>query len=340
MAAWRGSVVRVCFASVLAACAHSPLHRAPVPVAANEPSGVEVPAAPVRFVSPYTYEWFIRAELFVAQGDLPQAADAYRRALAGADEDPLVVARLALTLDAMGDAEGAREQLDHGDTLDPASEAIALARGEIAERHEDRAGAIAAYQRAQQVAPRSSRPVFALARVLSDAPERALAVLRQFRDHNERWQPPRMRVDLTIALREGDLSHAVEALNVLRTLSFATTQETEAVARLAFDQGRPWLARELLGNASERLVDRSLWLRVLLAVGDTETARRVLAQATVDEIGGADAMAHLYLTLGDHEHAAELAKLSLARAASDSATVTLLRASGMDALAAEVERVR
>jgi Tfp pilus assembly protein PilF len=330
----------VYFALGFGGCAHSPVHQAPVVLSADGQTAAGARPAAVRFVSPYTYEWFIRAELFVAQGDLAQAADAYRRALAGADEDPLVVARLALTLDAMGEAEDAQAQLAHGDTLDPESEAIWLARGEIAERHADRATAIAAYQRAQDFAPHSARPTLALARLLSDAPERALAVLRQFRLHNERWQPQRIRVELAIALREHDLTRAVEGLNMLRAISFATALETEAVARLAFDQQRRWLARELLGEVSDRIVDRALWLRVSIAAGDVTSAKRVLAQATIDELGGMDAMAGYYLALGDAERAAELAALSLARGASDSATVTLLRATGLHALAAEVERTR
>lgn len=332
-------VARLCCLLVCCACAHAPLHEAPSITDADREGPDGTLTTTVRFVSPYTYEWFIRAELFAAQGDLVRAADAYRQALAGADEDPLVIARLALTLDALGETAEAQAQLRHGDTLDPESEAIWLARGEIAERHQDREQAIAAYQRAQVYAPHSATPTLSLARVLRDAPERALAVLQAFRAHNERWQPERMRIELSIALLERDLERANEAWHALHTLALARAADAEAVARLAMNQARPWLAREVLGSATDRILDRSLWLRVLIAVGDVSAARDILARSTADELGGLDAMAGFYLALGDHTHAAELATLRLAQGANEAATLTLLRANHLNALAAEVEHL-
>ncbi|MCA9583119.1 MAG: tetratricopeptide repeat protein, partial [Myxococcales bacterium] len=42
------------------------------------------------FVSPYSYEWYVRGELAMERGDFEGAADAFERALLGPEEDPYV----------------------------------------------------------------------------------------------------------------------------------------------------------------------------------------------------------------------------------------------------------
>jgi len=318
-------------------CGSAPLHVAPATNAtqAHAASAASTAVAP-RFVSPYTYEHFIRAELAVANGDLRAAADGYRRALAGADEDPLVIARLALTLDALDQRDNARELLDRGDALDPTSEAIWLARGEIAERRQDLPAAIAAYERAESFAPLSPQPPLALARALHDSPERALAVLRRFAARNDRWSPHRLHAELSIALMSGDLEASLAGWHALRTVTAATGRETLAVAKLALERGRPWVARELVPDHSMRTLDRDIWLRVLIAVGDMPAAEMMMATTTPAEVGGVAAMAQRYLEIGADDRAAELAATSVALDPQSAALLTLLRAQGLSALADEV----
>src|SRR5512139_1879293 len=55
---------------------------------------VDGTARPGRFVSPYEYEHFLRAERCAALADYACAIDGYQRALLGAEEDPFVLARL------------------------------------------------------------------------------------------------------------------------------------------------------------------------------------------------------------------------------------------------------
>lgn len=318
-------------------CSSVPIHAAPHTETSQTQTFATASELEQRFVSPYTYEHFIRAELAVAVGDLRAAAQGYRRALAGADEDPLVIARLAVTLDALSQQDEARELLDRGDSLDPTSEAISMARGVIAERRGDRDAAIAAYERAESFAPLSPQPPLALARVLHDAPERALAVLRRFAARNDRWSRHRLHVELRIALELADLDDAVTKLHALCTVTTATADELEAVARLALEHGRPVLAHRVLLGPRDRVHDRDLWLRVLIAVHDFEQANLVLASATPEELGGLDRMAELHAAMGADDEAAELAEVSLERDPSSSALSVLLRARGLDALAHEVE---
>lgn len=297
----------------------------------------ESSASVPRFVSPYTYEHFIRAELARAKGDLAGAIDGYRRALAGADEDTLVIARLAVALNDTGRANDADELLARGDDIDPQSEAIWMARGQIAERRQQRDAAIAAYERAETYAPLSPAPALALAHALNDAPERALAVLRRFSQRNERWNAHRLHVELSIALSSSDLDAAVSALRALRTVTHATAKEVEATAQLALERDRPILARELLGTSEEQADDRNLRLRVLLATRDYAAARRLLDGSTPEDVGGLAAMAALYLEVGELDSAADLATTAIQGDPHGSAVLTLLRARGLEALANEVE---
>lgn len=317
-------------------CGGTPLHAAPEAPATAD-TAPTTPSSPPRFVSPYTYEHFIRAELAAAKGDLRAAAEGYRRALAGADEDALVIARLALTLDALGKDEQARELLGRGDALDPTSEAIWLARGEIAERHGDVNDAIAAYERAETFAPLSPDAPLALARMLHDAPERAAAVLRRFAARNDRWNPSRLHTELAQAIRAADLNQALAAFHTLRTVTAATVEETTAVARLALEARRPWVARALVPNSMMRTRDPELWLRVLIENGDVAAAELMINGSTPDELGGVAAMAQRYLEIGALDRAGELAATSVASDPRSAALLTWLHAAGLGALADELQ---
>lgn len=332
-----GHLALVLGCGLAAACASAGgvEHVAPRTVSPPESQPEDAEAA-VRFVSPYTYEHFIRAELARAQGDLEAAAVGYRHALTGADEDPLVIARLALVLDALGQSDEARDLLAHGDELDPESEAVWMARGQIAARHGARTAALGAYERAERCAPMSLGPVAALADLLAEAPERALAVLQRFAARNPRWRPSRLHTELRAALVRSDLDQATSALRALSMVAAPSQAQIESVAGLALEQGRPLLAHLLLGAPSTRMLDRALWLRVELAAHDHAGAELVLSSSTPEEFGGLAPIADGYLAIGHTHRARELAQLALDQAPRPSTAVTLLRASGLDALAAEV----
>ena len=107
------------------------------------------------FVSPFSYEHFVRGELAYVAGDLRQAREEFLLARAGPEDDPLLIARLADVLDRLGREEEALAVLREGDALDPESELIWLTRGRIHERRGRIEEAKEAYSRALSLAPRS-----------------------------------------------------------------------------------------------------------------------------------------------------------------------------------------
>src|SRR5688572_14895264 len=93
--------LQICTAFVAALCAllgagcgHTP---APVPRTAAAGGAAVVPqrgTAPV-FVSPSSYEGFIRGELQAARGAHARAIESYRAAIDLGDSDPYLIAKLA-----------------------------------------------------------------------------------------------------------------------------------------------------------------------------------------------------------------------------------------------------
>jgi len=238
------SFVAVCLALALAlqGCASAP-------TATSHTPAVRPRTAPPRFASPYTYEWFVRAELARASGDLPLAIQAYRAALAGADEDSYVLARLGSALDQAGEHTQAQEVLNDALERDPESEAVWLARAELFERSGSTIEAFAALERAAQVAPDSARAPLALAKLLErqGQTERARAVLADHRQRLAHAGSDVYRVELDAALLSGD-ADAV----------FAAT--------LPYRLGAPPKAAERLNRAAGHLLDKerpALALRVL-----------------------------------------------------------------------------
>src|SRR5262245_14492021 len=86
----------------VAGCASPPQPLASTTSPSVQPHAPQPAPRPRAFVSPYSYEWFIRGELLVARGAYAQAAEAYRSALASADDDPYLLSRLADALDRAG----------------------------------------------------------------------------------------------------------------------------------------------------------------------------------------------------------------------------------------------
>jgi tetratricopeptide (TPR) repeat protein len=271
------------------------------------------PAQPTRFASPYTYEWFIRAELLRASGKLDDAIEAYRAALAGADEAPEVMARLATAIDQQAgvDAhERALELLDDALALAPESEAVWLARGEVFTRAQQLDRAYDAYEHAEYAAPGSARAPLALAALLRahGDNERADAVLLRFRARVLPGSADAHAAELAEALATGS-SERVFAATLPYRLGRPQQPPTAAkglldAAHLLIEQQQPALALQGLDAAPRSPRARSLRLSAAVEVGSLAALE---AWLTVNEPADSEERtlaARAQLLLGQTEAAA------------------------------------
>lgn len=271
------------------------------------------------FVSPHSYEHFLRAELARAAGDDAAARDEYELARAGAADDPLLCARLADTLDRLGDPDGADRALADGLALDPSAEVVHLAAGAIAERRGDTLAALAAYERAHDGAPESPAPVLAIARIAEATGARARAgeLLAELASHPG---APRAAVLARLAETEDapELEALAEALGATEPPIFAVA------ARRALALGHAPLASRLLGRLGARSEDRTLRIEVAIATHDLVLLREALATPpALDDDATLTADAHAYLALGDPTGAEARARAVLARGPHPAASLAL-----------------
>ncbi len=282
-----------------------------------------------RFVPPYCYEHFVRGELFAARGDFEQAAEAYRMALAGPDEeDPLVMARLAEALDGQGREQAALEVLQAAALADPDSEAVWMARGRIAERHGRLEQAIEAYERAERGAPESARPVLELARLLREqgAHERAIAALQRFASRSHQGGADAARALLDLALSRGDATGVGRAVQRLLRVAPLEAEKVRQAAQLALESDRAVLAASLMDRIPRQAGDDALRLRILLEAGRLAEAEQLLAVGTPDGFGGLVATARAYLQVGKPLVAEQLARTALEEQRSPLAELTIAEA--------------
>jgi predicted Zn-dependent protease len=285
------------------ACVRPALGSAP-PTAAV---GASAPVATARFASPYTYEWFVRAELLRAGGQLAVAIEAYRTALAGADEDAHVLARLASALDEQGDHDQAAELVDQALRLEPDCEAAWLARAELALRKPDLAAALAALERAEQSQPLSPRGPLALAALLRahGNPERAAAVLLRYEARSLPGTRAAQQARLARALAARDADQVFAATLPYRLLAPADSAALFDAARSLLEQGRAAQALRVIELVPETPGESGLRLRILLACARWSAAEGWLAN---HELDGPDArleLARAQLALRRPELAAE-----------------------------------
>lgn len=261
------------------------------------------------FVSPHQYEWFVRGEIATAYGRHEEAAEAYRMALAGAEEDPLVLARLAETLDQLGQREEAERLLAEAHESQPGSESLWLATARIAARRGDADRAIAAYQRAQQAAPDSETAPIELARLLRDrgAAERADSVLESFATRAGGGTAGASRARLALALARGDAAAAAASVESLLRVAPARADEVREAAETALSGGRPDVAVRLLERVPRRAGDEELRVRALIEAGRGDEAEGLLAAAPDDAFASLLEEARLLLAIGRPERAEELA---------------------------------
>lgn len=225
-----------------------------------------------RFASPYTYEWFLRAELLRASGRLGSAIEAYRAALAGADADAHILARLGSALDEAGEHEQAQQALDEALERDPESEAAWLAQAELNERSGATAAALEALARAARCAPESARAPLLLAELLQKhgQPERARDVLEVYRRKHARDGADVYRVALDEALLDGD-PEAVFAATLPYRMGAPpkAAERLNRAAQLLLEHERPALALRVIELLPAEQREAPLELRVLSAVGST-----------------------------------------------------------------------
>lgn len=306
------------------------------PIITRRVGGAERPGI---FVSPFSYEHFVRGELAFLRGDLREALEEYQLARAGPEDDPLLVARIAEVLDRLGREREALAMLDHGEALDPSSELVWLARGRIHERHDRAEEARAAYARAAALAPSSEEAPIALAALLRARGEAAEAdaVLERYLERASGAGAARAR--LALALERGQAQAAAEAVRALLEVAPARSDEVRAAARAALDAGRPELALRLLSALPDDEQDRPLRLAAALAAGDRSRAEGVLAGWMPRGPGELLEVARGYLAIGMADRAAELARVALSAEAGAEARLVLgraLRAQGRLGEAAEV----
>jgi tetratricopeptide (TPR) repeat protein len=299
----------------LCVCVSAGCHAASVNPPRTAAAAVK-PAAPpqaTRFASPYTYEWFIRAELFRASGKLDAAIDAYRAALAGADEAPEVMARLATALDEQPDGDAhqrALELLDDALALAPESEAVWLARGEVFAHANQLDQAYDAYEHAEYAAPGSARAPLALAALLRahGHTERAAAVLLRFRARVLPGSADAHAAELAQALATGS-SERVFAATLPYRLGRSSQPPMAAeslldAAQLLIEQQQPELALQVLDAAPHSPRMRSLRLKASVEVGSLAALE---AWLTVNEPADSEERAltaRAQLLLGQPEAAA------------------------------------
>ncbi len=268
-----------------------------------------------RFVSPYAYAWFIRAELLRARGLLPDAVVAYRNALADADEDPYVLSRFATALDEVGDRKGADAACADALALDAYSEAAWLARGQIAEHHGELENALSAYEHAEAAAPAAKAAPLALASLLRahGADERAVAVLTRFEARTLPGSAGAAHARLELALARHDATSAYAAAQQLLRTDDAARATLTRTAQTLLNQGEPQLARRILLALPPNDDDAALRLSVLLACGRRNEAEAQLETTAPVTIGGLSAAAAAYLAIGRAEQALGLAQVALSR---------------------------
>jgi tetratricopeptide (TPR) repeat protein len=288
---------------LLACAASTPAPRAPD---ANAPPGAR--PAPTPFVSPYAYEWFVRAELLRARGEHAAAAEAYQSALTSGDDDAYLLARLAEAREAAGEPAAADDALRAALTLDPRSEAAWLASAHVAQRRGDRARALAALERAEQAVPGSQQAPAELAELLRSTgqPERALAVLERAAGRGPGTATAALRARLELARARGDGAALARAAADWLAYAGGDGELLRRTAAELLAAGQPVLAERVLAALPDDPRDAALRLSVALALARYARVEQLLATVAPHALGGTLTVADAYLQIGKPERASAL----------------------------------
>ena len=284
-----------------------------------------------RLGSAFSYEWFVRAELEFARGHYDAAVENYRTALADADEDAYIFARLALALDRGGHADLAATALRDGLALDPDSEAVWLARGNIAQRHGALDDAVLAYEHAIAAAPLSPDAPIALATLLRghDQAGRAVAVLERFAARCPAGGPLALHARLALALARDDGEELANAARSFQDQGGGDAALMRTTARELAAQGRSALAARILAVLPVTDDDVRLRLQLGLELADLAQVEMLLATTQPDLLGGPLEVAEAYLQIGRPANALEAADQQDSAIDADPHRRALLRAQAL-----------
>lgn len=295
---------RLCGALWLAGCAHAP---EPLPgdaAGTTAPARLRGVAAQVPFVSPASYEGFIRGELAEARGDRPRAIAAYRAAIELGEDDPFLVARLAETLDRAGQPSAAEATIAGALDHYPESEALLLAKARVARRAGRQGEALAAYEHAQAAAatPATALEQVAYLRELGGE-ERSLEALKALAREHRGGVRDRLRIELELALAARKEPQLARCARDWLALGGGDPVLTQRAADALLQHGRAALALELLSAVPASEADAALRLRVTLALGRSAECEHILSSTPPHWLGGPLAMAEAYLRAGRPDEA-------------------------------------
>ena len=259
-------------------------------------------------MSPYAYEWFVRAELLRARGEHAAAAEAYQSALTSGDDDPYLLARLAEAREAAGEPAAADAALRTALALDPRSEAAWLAAAHVALRRRDQARALEALERAEQAVPGSQQAPAELAELLraQGQPERALAVLERAAGHGPATASAALRARLELARARADGPGLARAAADWLVYAAGDSALLRRTARELLAAGQPVLAERVLGALPEDAQDAPLRLSVALALARNERVEQLLVTTPPAQLGGTLTVVDAYLQIGKPERALAL----------------------------------
>jgi thioredoxin-like negative regulator of GroEL len=296
--------MQLCIAAsscALIGCAHV----APHARVSDTATPAAVKPAPASFVSPYSYEWFVHAELLAARGQYAAAAEAYGMALSSADDDAYLMARLAEALDLAGDRAAAERQLQAGLELDPRAEAVWLELGKIAARHAELEPALHAFERAESAAPSSPEAPLALAELLQahGHVERALAVLGRFAERSEQGSLPWLRARLELARARNDGTALAIAASAWLDHAGGHSELLQKLARELLARGQAVLAARVLSTLPPEACDPKLLLEAQLEAMRRDEVELLLRTTPPDALGGPLAIAEAYLRIGKPQRA-------------------------------------
>ncbi len=270
---------------------------------------------PGHFVSPTSYEAFVRGELALEAGDCAAAVESFRLATSDAEDDALATARLVRAYGCAGREGDARQTLERAVERFPLSESLWLEASALAEREGDAEGALSAARRARACSPSSFAPVLRESDLLRARGETAgaLALLREFAETRGRGTEAAYAAMLEVALVENDSAAIVTSVG--HVLSWRPLYEAERSRVLTALAGAParglpqGLVRTLPGRTA---LERGFRIDLALALGMHSAAREWLAEMDPTELGGFERAARLSLEAGDAARARTYAELALA----------------------------
>lgn len=294
---------------------------------------------PTPFVSPYSYEQFLRAELALGRGDFDTAVAAYARTLSSADPDPYLRTRYAEALVLAGHPAEAMHTLQEGLEDRPRSAVLLRSLGQLEAQQGQLQAALAHLEQAEAIVPYDEELTLSLAQVLREAgaEERALSVLQRFAARMPAARPLATRAEVRLALQTGDLDRALHGTrDLVRHGPWpATARMVEETAAALLARGRALSAAELLLLLPESEADLSLRLKALLAAQLRDEAADLLLGAPSEQLGAFPAVPQAMLRVGLPGRALEEAERILLTSGEnpvDTARAQLIRAQALLAL--------